>query len=158
LAQPLKLWTNGLQTFDVRMSASNSRRFFIIKLLVSFSPSILARSHDMVFQFHPASIAGRRFCACDRRRFPICIVHLFPTALHSHAHSMLRRAPFCQLLTRLLPPLPLHQPRPWSLHLSPLLLLLQLLTQHFSQLNLNLRKALSVLSASKKTPSLRPSR
>ena len=127
------------------MSTSNSRRFFIIKLLVSFSPCsnhlILARSHDMVFQFHPASIAGRRFCACDPRRFvhPICIVHLFLTALHSHAHSMFRWAPFCQLLTRLLPPLPFRQPRPQPLHLSPLLLLLHILTQHFPRLNLNLR-------------------
>ena len=91
-----------------------------------------------------ASFSRRRFCACDRRQFvhPICIVHLFLTTLHSHAHSMLRRAPFCQLLARLLPPLPLHQPRPRPLHLSPLTPIHTHTTLPW--LNLNLRRALSV--------------
>ena len=37
------------------------------------------------------SIAGRRFFGCDSRRFvhPICVVHIFLTALHSH-DSMLQ--------------------------------------------------------------------
>ena len=114
-------------------------------------------SVSVSFHFYPASIAGQRFCACDRRRFvhPICIIHRFLTALHSHAHSMLRWAPFCQILCnviRLLLPLPLHQPRPRSPYLSRLLLFLRRLIQRFPLLNLNLRKVLSALSASKKTP------
>jgi hypothetical protein len=60
-------------------------------------------SVSVSFHFYPASIAGQRFCACDRRRFvhPICIVHRFLTALHSHARTMLRWAPFVKFYAML---------------------------------------------------------